>query len=104
MSLWATVLAASALAYALKYLGHLVPGHLLEGARTQRVVWLLPVALLAALVAVQALTGPGGTFVLDARAAALMVAVAALVLRAPFIVVVVLAAVTAGVLRSLGMA
>ena len=46
---------------------------------------MLPVALLAALVAVQAFTTTGGTFVLDARAGALAVAVVALALRAPFL-------------------
>ena len=40
---------------------------------------------------------------LDARLPALVVAAVALVLRAPFVVVVLLAAVTAAVLRALGM-
>ena len=45
----------------------------------------------------------GNELVLDARLPALVVAAIALALRAPFIVVVLLAAVTAAVLRALGM-
>ena len=65
---------------------------------------MLPVALLAALVAVQTFTTTGGTFVVDARAGALAVALVALALRAPFLLVVVLAAATAAGLRALGWA
>ena len=55
---------------------------------------LVPVALLAALIATQ--TFAGG---IDARVAGLAAAVAALVLRAPFLVVVAAAAVTTALLR-----
>jgi hypothetical protein len=101
VTLWATVLGASVLAFALKYVGHVVPHQWLDGPRTTRITALLPVALLAALVAVQAFTGRSG-LELDARAAAVGVAVVALLLRAPFLAVVVLAAATAGALRALG--
>ncbi len=102
MSAWGAVLSAALLAYALKLGGYLVPHAWLEGRRTQRVIGLLPVALLTALVVVQAFAGEQRSLVVDARAAALAVALVALVLRAPFIVVVVLAAVTAALLRHLG--
>ena len=95
MSLWLTVLLASAIAFALKVAGYLVPHTWLDGPRVARMTSMLPVALLAALVAVQAFTTSGGTFVLDARAGAVAVALVALALRAPFLVVVVLAAATA---------
>ena len=62
----------------------------------------MTVALLAALVGVQTLTS-GHTLVVDARLPALVVAAAALALRAPFIVVVLAAALTAAALRALGM-
>jgi hypothetical protein len=62
-------------------------------------VVLLAPALLAALVAVQAFSSER-RLVLDARAAALGVAAVALVLRAPTLVVVVLAAATAAGLRA----
>jgi hypothetical protein len=99
---WSTVLVASALALALKYLGHVIPTRWLEGERVSRVTSALPIALLAALVAIQTLTSSDGALVVDARAAAVGVALIALALRAPFIVVVVLAAVVAAGLRALG--
>jgi uncharacterized membrane protein len=102
MTMWAAVLAASALAFALKFLGYVVPTSWLEGQRTSRVTSALPIALLSALVAVQTLTGDGGALVVDARLAAVGVALVALALRAPFLLVVALAAATAALLRWLG--
>jgi hypothetical protein len=95
---------ACAAAFALKLLGYLVPDHLLDHPVVVRVSGLLPVALLAALVAVQTVSGPHGTVVLDARVAGLGVAVVALLLRAPFLVVITLAAAAAAGLRALGWA
>ena len=60
-------------------------------------------ARVAALVAVQTFA-TGTALTLDARAAALAVAVVALILRAPFLAVVILAGVTAAGLRALGWA
>ena len=101
--MWVAVLAGSLGCYAEKVLGYFLPARVLEDDRVRRVFGLLPVALLAALVAVQTFT-TGQQLVLDARAAGLAVAVVALLLRAPFLVVVLAAAVTAGALRSLGWA
>jgi uncharacterized membrane protein len=100
--MWTAVLTASALAFALKFLGYVVPAEWLEGPRTSRVTSALPISLLSALVAVQTLTGEGGALVVDARLAAVLVAMAALALRAPFLLVVTLAAVTAALLRAAG--
>jgi len=61
---------------------------------------MLPVALLAALIATQTFSS-GSHLVLDVRAAALAVAVVAVVLRAPFLVVVAAGAATAALLRLL---
>ena len=69
--------------------------------RISRVTEMLPAALLAALVVLETFSA-GSRLKLDARAAALIVAIVALRLRAPFIVVVLLAAFTAAVLRVLG--
>jgi branched-subunit amino acid transport protein len=55
-----------------------------------RIVDFVPAALLGALVAVQAFTS-GQQLVIDGRLAGLAVAAVALALRAPFIVVLVLA-------------
>lgn len=98
--IWAAVLAASVGCFALKLAGWSVPARWLAGERLQRAALLLPVALLAALVAVQAFAGDRA-LVLDARAAGLAVGALLLVLRAPFLLVVVGAAVTAAVLRAI---
>lgn len=98
--MWTAVLLASLGCFALKLAGWSLPARWLAGELLQRAALLLPVALLAALVAVQAFAGDRA-LVLDARAAALVVAALLLVLRAPFLLVVVAAAATAAVLRAL---
>lgn len=102
MNLWVAILVAAGIAFATKLAGHLIPAQVLSGPRTKRVMGATPVALLAALVATQTFTGPSGTLVIDARLAAVGVAVVALLLRAPFIVVVVAGAATAAGLRWIG--
>ena len=99
---WVALLVASAVCFGLKLAGHLVPDHWLVQPRVARTAALVTVALLSALVAVQAFTD-GKSLVIDARLPALIVAGIALALRAPFIVVVLLAALTAAGLRALGM-
>ena len=98
---WAAILATAAGCYLLKLAGLSLPGWVLEHPVMARVSDLLPVALLAALAAVQTFS-TGDTLVLDARVAGVAVAVVALLLRAPFLVVVVAAAATAALLRQLG--
>jgi len=99
VSTWATVLLASAGSYLLKALGWSVPSRVLERDQVRRSVLLIPVALLAALVVVQTFA-VGRHLELDARAAGLAVAAVAIVLRAPFLLVVVLAALTAALIRA----
>lgn len=98
---WVGVLLASAGCYLLKLAGLSVPPRWLERPRLQRVAALLPVALLAALVAVQT-AAQGPRLVLDARAAGLAAGIVALLLRAPFLAVVVVAAAVAAGVRALG--
>lgn len=104
MTMWVAVLVAAGIAFILKLAGYLVPATILQEPHVKRVTAALPIALLAALVATQTFTGSGGGLVLDARAAAVGVAVIALLLRAPFIVVVVLGALTAALVRLAGWA
>jgi branched-subunit amino acid transport protein len=84
------VIAASAGCYLLKLAGLSVPAAWVEQPWVARVVDFVPAALLAALVAVQGLTS-GHDLVIDGRLAGLAVAAVALALRAPFIVVLVVA-------------
>lgn len=100
--IWAAILIAGVGSYLLKLAGLSIPSRYFEHPVATRVVDLLPVALLSALIAVQVFaTGDthGQHLVVDARAAGLGVAVIALWLRAPFLLVVVLAAATAALLR-----
>lgn len=98
MMLWAALLVACAACYTIKLAGVSLPHRVLEDPRIQRTIPLLPVALLAALIATQTF-GSGQKLVLDARAAAVGVAAIAVLLRAPFLVVVALAAATAALIR-----
>ncbi len=98
---WAAILATAAGCYLLKLAGLWVPEQVLDHPLMARVSDLLPVALLAALAAVQTVA-TGETLVLDARVAGVAVAAVALLLRAPFLVVVAAAAATAALLRLLG--
>ena len=96
--MWLAILLASVGGYLLKLGGLSVPASVLEHPVVERVADLLPVALLAALVGVQVFAD-GPHLTLDARVVGLGVAVVALVLRAPFIVVVLAAAVAAALVR-----
>ncbi|MDO8144610.1 MULTISPECIES: AzlD domain-containing protein [unclassified Isoptericola] len=100
-ALWLTVLVASVVSLGLKLAGHHVPQHWLATDRVQRTSVLVTVALLVALVVVQTFAD-GTALVVDARLPALAVAAVALALRAPFVLVIVLAAATAAGLRALG--
>jgi branched chain amino acid efflux pump len=101
--IWVAVLAGSLGCYVEKLLGYALPRSVLERESVRRVSGLLPVAMLAALVAVQTFAD-GQQLVIDARLAGLAAAVIALVLRAPFLLVVLVAAVTAAGLRATGIA
>jgi hypothetical protein len=96
--IWATLIVAGIGCYLLKLAGMSIPTSVLDHPTAERVADLIPVALLAALVAVQVLT-VDDALVLDARLAGLLVAVVLLVLRAPFLVVVFGAALVAALVR-----
>jgi branched-subunit amino acid transport protein len=101
MSIWLAVIATSAGCYGLKLAGLTVPRGLLDHPQVRRFADFVPVALLAALCAVQAVA-EGQALTLDiSRLAGLAAAVAALLKRAPFIVVLVAAAAVTAGLRAL---
>ncbi len=100
-TIWAAVLATAAGCYLLKLAGLSVPSRWLEVESVQRISALLPIALLAALAAVQTLSS-GTHLVVDARLGGVLAAVVALLLRAPFLVVVGVAALMAALLRLAG--
>lgn len=94
---WWGVLGTSTIAFALKYLGYSIPEKYLSHPKAQKVNSLIPVALLSALVAVQTFTEKS-RLLLDHRAAGVAMAVVALILRAPFPIVVISSALTSAVL------
>ena len=98
--IWIAVLGTSALAFALKYFGHSVPEKYLSHPRALRINTLIPIALLSALVAVQTFTEKS-KLLIDQRIAGMTVAVIALVLRAPFPVVVLGSAATSAIVFKL---
>ena len=99
--MWVAIVAAGLLAWVTKLAGHSVPEAWLESPRVHRIAAFITVALLSALVAVQTFAA-GRTVVVDARVAAVGVAAVLLWRKAPFIVVVAVAALVAAGLRALG--
>lgn len=101
MTLWTAVLLASVICVAVKAVGYMLPARWLEAPRPARIADLLTVALLSALVVVQTIAA-GPAVVVDARVPAVGVAALLLWIRAPFLVVVAGAALTAALLRAAG--
>ncbi|CUR53902.1 Branched-chain amino acid transport protein (AzlD) [metagenome] len=100
--IWVAVVGCGLGCYLLKLAGLSVPSRVLENPLVERVADLLPVALLAGLIAVQVFsaTGPEGPHLqVDARLAGLGVALLLLLVRAPFLIVVIGAASTAALIR-----
>ncbi|MEU6710857.1 AzlD domain-containing protein [Nonomuraea sp. NPDC046802] len=99
MTLWWAIAAVCAGCYALKLAGLAAPRRVLDHPVVRRFAELVPVALLAALIAVQTFTEQGALGFDPARTAGLGAAVVALLLRAPFLVVLVAAAAVTALVR-----
>ena len=97
---WTAILALAAGTYLLKGVGPLLAGGRTMSPAMDRVVRLLPPALLAALVAVQTF-GLERSLVLGGRAAGVVLGAVAVLLRAPFIVVILVAMAGAAGFRAL---
>jgi hypothetical protein len=99
LSTWIAIAATAFGCYAVKLLGLSIPAGILERRLVKRLAALVPIALLAALTALQTL-GTGRALVVDARAAGLAAAAVALLLRAPFLAVVAAAVLVTGAARA----
>jgi len=99
--MWIAVIGTSAIAFGLKYFGHSIPEKYLSNPRALRINTLIPIALLSALVAVQTLSEKSA-LVIDQRLAGMAIAVIALVLKAPFPVVVLGSAAASALVFNLG--
>jgi Branched-chain amino acid transport protein (AzlD) len=98
MIIWVAIGAGTLACYLAKLAGLSLPARLLDRPRVRRVAALLPIALLAALTAIQTVS-TGARLVVDPRLAGVAAGAVALLLRAPFIVVVAVAAATAALMR-----
>jgi len=98
MTLWGYILLACAATYLTKLAGYAVPARWLQNPRMTRVAGAITVALLASLTVMNTFAA-GTALVIDARLVALAAAALALWLRLPFLLVVVLGAVAAGLVR-----
>lgn len=97
MNVWIAIGVTAVSCYLVKLLGLSVPAGALERPLVKRLAALLPLALLAALTAQQTFSD-GSTLHFGPRAAGVAAAALALLLRAPFLLVVGVAVlVTAGV-------
>ncbi|GAB2533429.1 MULTISPECIES: AzlD domain-containing protein [unclassified Simplicispira] len=101
MTLWFAILVGAAVTYLTKLSGYAVPARWLGNPRMTRVAGAITVALLSALTVMNTFAA-GTALVLDARLAALAAAALALWLRWPFLLVVVLGAGAAAVVRLWG--
>lgn len=95
---WAAIIVGSLACYLVKLAGLSVPGRLLRDERVRRAAALLPVALLAALAVTQTFS-THGMLTVDVRGLAVGAALVAIVARAPFLAVVLLAALVAAAAR-----
>ncbi|AAZ55175.1 putative membrane protein [Thermobifida fusca YX] len=103
MMLWIAVVATGLGCYLLKYAGMAAPRALLDHPLVRRFAMAVPVALLAALIALQTVA-EGNQLVVDLpRLGGIAAAVVALLLRVPFLLVLVIAAATTASLRALGL-
>jgi hypothetical protein len=99
---WVAIAVTAVGCYAWKALGMSLPASVLGRPGVRGFALLAPVALLAALTAVQTL-GTGRHLVIDARAAGVAGAAIALLLRAPFLAVVATAVAVTAAVRLLGL-
>ena len=102
MTTWLYILAAGVVAFLTKLVGYLVPARVLKNKRMTRVAGTLTIGLLASLTVINTLAS-GQHLALDSRLGSLAAAFIALLLRAPFLVVVIAGAAAAALLRLAGL-
>jgi hypothetical protein len=99
-AVWITIAALTVGTIATKAAGALILGNHPPGERTLAMTGLVAPALLAALVVYETFGKLGGGITIDARAAGLGTAVLAIVLRAPMLAVILLAAAATAAVRA----
>jgi branched-subunit amino acid transport protein len=99
--MWTAIFVGAVSCYGLKALGLSLPKSVIEDRRVQKIATLMPIALLSALAAMQSLS-QGHHLTADARVTGVICAVVAILLRAPFLLVIAIAAAATAVARFLG--
>jgi len=99
---WIATIGTSLMAFLLKYSGHSVPERWLTHPKIQKINALIPIALLSALVSVQSFSEKS-TLMIDQRLVGLSVAIITLILKAPFPIVVLSAAVSSAAVIQLAL-
>lgn len=100
---WLPVIAGGIVGFLMKLTGYSLPESVIGKPVVRHIAALLPVAMLSALTLVQTF-GKGQSLTVDARFAGLLAAIVALRFKAPFVVVVIVGAATAALLRAAGLA
>ncbi|NNC11449.1 AzlD domain-containing protein [Planctomonas sp. JC2975] len=102
MTTWLYILAAGIVAYLTKLIGYLVPAAWLKNKRMTRIAGTLTIGLLASLTVINTLAS-GQQLAFDSRIGSLVAALIALLFKAPFLVVVIVGAAAAALLRLAGL-
>lgn len=102
MTLWSWIILGAGMAFIIKLAGYLLPQSLLDRPVVTELASAMTVGLLAALTVMNAV-GQGQAVVLDSRLLALAAGGAALSLKAPYIVVVIVGGLAAALGRMAGL-
>ncbi len=98
MSVWLGIIIGAVAVYSWKFVGHLVPRRILDHPRVAATANYLTIALMAALVGVQTFTTKHAV-VIDARFAAMLLAILLTAFRVPFLATVAASATLAALIR-----
>lgn len=99
-AIWIAIAVSSIAMIAMRIFGYLLPAHLMTRDRVLRITALIPIVLLAALVAVQTLT-IDGEIRIDHRAAGVLAGAIALYFKRSFLTVMLVAGVTGSIIYNL---
>lgn len=92
-AIWIAITVSSIAMIAMRIFGYFIPAHLMTRDRVLRITALIPIVLLAALVAVQTLT-IDGEITIDHRTAGVLAGAIALSFKRSFLTVMLVAGVT----------
>jgi branched-subunit amino acid transport protein len=95
--IWIVIAISSVIMFLMRITGYLIPQKLLQGVRLNQIITLIPIVLLAALVAIQTGTS-GDEITVDHRLAGVAVGAVTLYFKGSFILVLSLSGLTGALL------